>query len=126
MDLEIDRDDRQPTASLTRDLDRDRVQPIEQPALSREREIVRDRNRVWRVSPAERETLFAIGRFRTVAERDLLKHLYRGRMDHFRDDLASLAAQGLLQRRSAPLRKGHGALEVVVLTREGKRLLEAS
>src|SRR5262249_23736673 len=46
------------------------------------------------------------------------------RADQIRDDLKSLSAQGLLQQQRAARRRGQGPLEVVVLTKAGKRLLE--
>ena len=121
-DIEPDPRERSEPPKLERSLDRARE--LETPALSRERETVLDRNRVWQISQADVETLLEIGRFRTIAAQDLLKHQYQGHLDPMRDDLKSLSAQGLIQQRRAPLRQGRGHLDVVVLTKAGKRLLE--
>jgi len=92
--------------------------------LSRERHAVRDRTRAWQLSDAECALLYDVGRFRTVAVRDLLEHRYRGNLRAVRDDLRSLTAQGLILRRSARTRIGGEKLDVLVLTKPAKNLLE--
>ncbi len=124
MDRDLERDGRDQAAQRGRERQVDRQPEHERPDLSREREVVRDRNRVWRISPAERQTLFEIGRFRTLAGEDLLAHRYGGNARDMRDDLRSLSAQGLLQRRSARIQNGKKVLDVVVLTKAAKRLVE--
>ena len=89
---------------------------------SRYREPVHVRSRVYDLSPAERQTITEIGRFRTVAVEDLATFRYAGNHSHVRQDLANLQAQRLIQRRTVSLPKGQGTLAVVVLTREGKRV----
>jgi hypothetical protein len=124
MSREIDQDPR-PERERTGPLRaREGRRAPEPPEPSRDREIVRDRNRVWQLSAAERRTLFEIGRFRTVALEDLARHLYGGRAGRLRDDLRSLSAQGLVAQRRAPVRSRKGTLEVVVLTPAATRLLE--
>jgi hypothetical protein len=121
MERSIEREPAERDERMIKALVRDEARvPESEP--SRERQVVRDRNDVWRVSEADMVTLVEIGRFRTVALQDLLVHRYRGRICQLRDDVSSLAAQGLVQQRTAPVRRGR--LEVVVLTPAGKRLLE--
>lgn len=91
---------------------------------SRERLPVLSRGRSCRVSEAELETLYEIGRFRTLAVQDLVNHKYKGNSTELQQDLRALVAQGLVQRRTAWLHGGKGQLSVVVLTRAGKDLLE--
>jgi hypothetical protein len=80
----------------------------------------------YSISERERETLLDIGRFRTVAIEDLARHRYAGRNSELQDDLRSLSAQGLVQRRTAVVAHGRHKLTVVVLTKAGKRAAEAS
>lgn len=120
-DIEADREHIDPTP---RELVADR-RPDNLPVREAcERERVYLRGRVLEISDAERRTLFDVGRFRTVALEDLKQHLYRGQGHSFKQDLRSLVAQGLVQRRSAWLGKRHGALEILVLTKPAKELLE--
>ncbi|HEX2453129.1 MAG TPA: hypothetical protein VHI99_05480 [Vicinamibacterales bacterium] len=96
----------------------------ERPWAARERELVIGRGCLWRISPAERQTMFEVGRFRTVAVEDLLRHRYHGNGADLREDLRSLQAQGLVQRRTAWIGGRRGKLDVLVLTRRGKEFLE--
>src|ERR1051326_3709442 len=96
----------------------------EERELSRERELISDRTYAHRVSPAELETMDQIGRFRTVAVEDLGRFRYRGQQAEMREDLDSLAAQGLVQERTAWAGSKSGKLAVVVLTQRGKSILE--
>ena len=100
-----------------------RAGPEHLPA-DREREVVSLRGRVFELSEAERRTLFEVGRFRTVAREDVHTHLYPKQERWLEQDLRSLVAQGLIQRRSAWIGKRHGSLEVLVLTKAAKELLE--
>jgi hypothetical protein len=124
MDLERDHDGRDPHERLNVEQRRDRLWDPNTSTLSRERDLIRHRNQAFQISPREMDALRTIGRFRTVAVTDLVKHAYGGQSRQLRDDLKSLAAQGLLQQRSALTRRGKQTLEVVVLTKTGKSLLE--
>lgn len=83
----------------------------------------RDRE-VYRIADRERGTLMEIGRFRTIAVQDLANHRYGGSSAHLRDDLQSLLALGLVQRRTALIANGRQKLAVLVLTKAGKRAVE--
>ena len=87
----------------------------------------RDRARLERYSITDRqqETLFDIGRFRTVAAEDLIHHRYGGNRGALREDLRSLLAQGLVQRRTALVAQGRHKLVVLVLTKVGRKATEA-
>jgi hypothetical protein len=107
-----------PSLAATRGPDRELSTPA-----SREREAGPGRH-PYRLSAAEREALYDIGRFRTVAVSDLADHKYRGRAAEMRQDLRSLREQGLIQYRKVWTRGRGERLDVVVLTRSGKQLLE--
>jgi hypothetical protein len=80
-------------------------------------------DRPCRISPAERDTLAEIGRFRTVALDDLARYKYGGHRAEMMQDLRSLRAQGLLQRRTIWTGGCRSRLTVLVLTRRGKEIV---
>src|SRR5262249_46249709 len=94
------------------------------PAPSRERNGRIGRNYAYQVSQADLETMYDIGRFRTVATEDLAKERYAGRDREMGQDLRSLADQGLLEKRTIWTDRNKAKLAVVVLTKRGKELLE--
>ena len=91
---------------------------------SREGRSVPERDRAV-LSERQRETLYDIGRFRTVAVEDLVTHRYQKNAAPMREDLRALLAQGLVQRRTALVAQGRQKLAVLVLTKAGVRTLEA-
>ena len=124
MDRDVDRPERETASQVGRQWPTESPDARADAIAPRDRELVRDRGRIWRVSEAELKTMYEIGRFRTVAIEDLLRHQYNGQALPMQQDLRSLAAQGLIQRRGAWIRRKKATLEVVVLTRSGKGLLE--
>jgi hypothetical protein len=98
----------------------------EESRASREHDLVRMRGHMYRTSPAERETLHDIGRFRTVALTDLAHYRYQGSAAFMQQDLRALRAQGLLQTRTVWSGPKSEKLALVALTKQGKRLLEES
>lgn len=112
-------------------LDRPDVErPVEPPrdpapreAPSRERELLAGHHYAYQVSPAELETMYDIGCFRTVAIQDLAGQRYQGRVGEMREDLRLLADQGLLQTRTIWTDRNKSKLAVVVLTKRGTELL---
>ncbi len=96
--------------AVTRDLDLPR---------GRDREQVRERDRVYEIDGAESRTLATIGAFRVVAESDL--HDLREDAQRSRRSLTHLETEGLIRR--SPLSSDDRA---VVLTERGRDLLEAS
>jgi hypothetical protein len=93
---------------------------------SREHDLVRMRGHMYRTSPAERETLYDIGRFRTVTLADLAHYRYQGNAVLMRQDLRSLRAQGLIQTRTVWSGPKSEKLALVALTKLGKKLLGES
>src|SRR5262249_21081237 len=93
-------------------------------ALSRERIGLVGRHYAYQVSPAELETMYDIGRFRTVAIDDLARQRYPGRPGDLRQDLRALADQGLIQKHTICTDRNRARLAVVVLTKRGKELLD--
>jgi hypothetical protein len=74
------------------------------------------------MSEAEVHTLRDIGRFRTIAAIDLAASRYGGNLAQMKQDLRSLASQGLVQRRS--VYDGPQKLTIAVLTRAGRDWLK--
>lgn len=70
--------------------------------------------------------LWEAGRFRTVAVSDLARAHYGGNHAALDRDLRSLTKLGLVERHTISLDNRGGAISVVTLTREGKRLLKKS
>jgi hypothetical protein len=99
----------------------DREQPT---ALSRSRDLVFVRNRSYRISSAERELMTEVGKFRTIAVADLARHRYSNEPGKLRQDLLNLKAQKLVRQRRVMAGKGQEKLSVLVLTREGKHLVQ--
>ena len=95
---------------VTRDLDLPR---------GRDREQVRERDRVYEIDGAESRTLATVGAFRVVAESDL--HDLREDTQSSRRSLKHLESEGLIRR--TPLSSDD---RVVVLTERGRDFLEAN
>lgn len=110
---------------MGRDLDREpppnrlprihRPEPQEREASTRVRDLHLNETAV--------AALRDIGRFRTVAVQDLAR-FSPGRKGQSGEDLKTLAALGLVQKRTAWFNRNVGRLEVAVLTKAGKRYLE--
>ena len=83
---------------------------------------VRALGRRYELTARERDTLGEIGRFRTIATDDLLKHRYAGKAGALRKDLVHMQQQGLLHRRSISVGKNRDTLVIVALTREGAEI----
>jgi len=97
----------------------------EQPAaLSRSRDIVFVRNRRYRVSSAERELMTQVGKFGTIAVQDLARQYYPCAADKLRRDLLHLKSQKLVRQWRVMAGKGQEKLLVLVLTKEGKHLVQ--
>ena len=128
MGRDIDNTDRQ-TADARSDRTADRPvaqdrNPDKSHVLSREQISLIGRNYAYQVSPEELETMYDIGRFRTVAIEDLARQRYPGRADDLRQDLRELADQGLIQKHTIWTDRNRSKLAVVVITKRGKELLD--
>jgi hypothetical protein len=127
MDRDIDHSEREqaPTRGSHRPAERLRERQLpDARTLSRDRVGITGRDYAYRISPAELETMHDIGRFRTVAVPDLAAQRYQGDVNRMNENLRSLADQGLVQRRTLWTGAQRRKLAVVVLTKEGKRVLE--
>jgi hypothetical protein len=117
--------------SERRDAGGDRTPPADRPsgipmdrlALPQgpRRQPVQVRDAVYHVRASEARTLATIGAFRVVRADDV--QVVSSARDVWRGDLGSLAKQGLVQMRTVEVNRASTA--VVVLTREGKDVLEA-
>jgi hypothetical protein len=87
-----------------------------------DRQPVRVREHVYRLRESEARTLATVGAFRVVRADDLQPA--PSSRDVWKGDLRALAEQGLVQVRTVEVNREPTA--VVVLTRAGQRLLEAS
>lgn len=92
--------------------------------VSHERETILVRDRAFRISPQERELMMELGRFRTVAVADLAEFRYANRAGSFRQVLGNLKLQGLIRQPRVMVGKGREKFSVLVLTKDGKRVLE--
>ncbi|HYN09695.1 MAG TPA: hypothetical protein VES67_20100 [Vicinamibacterales bacterium] len=84
------------------------------------REAVECRERVYQLRGSESGLLTTVGAFRVVPAADLADG--RSTPEAFKEDLRSLSNQGLIERRTITINQQ--AMRVVVLTRDGKALLE--
>ena len=91
---------------------------------SRERRAIRGRGYAFQISDSELETLHDVGRFRTIAVEDLARERYHGNKNQFDEDLRSLQAQNLVQRRTLWTAGRAEQLTIVALSKSGKSLLE--
>ncbi len=89
-----------------------------------ERREIRTRDRTYNLSARDVDTMREIGKFRTVAAGDLEEFHFRGDAARTAHTLRHLAAQGLLRRQMVKAPDGR-SIDVLVLTRVGKRLLES-
>jgi hypothetical protein len=96
----------------------------EQHIPSREQALFRLRGSFYRLSESDLDTMADIGRFRTVALQDLVRYRYANRDKVFSDALRGLQSQGLVQARAAWAGPRVKPLEVAVLTKLGKELVE--
>ena len=84
------------------------------------RQEVRGRDRTYRIRASEWRTLKTVGTFRVVADVDLLRDARDETV--MRNDLRHLVEEGLLERKTGIVE--HHPTRLVVLTREGKALLD--
>ena len=103
--------DRDPRDVFTRDLNLPR---------GRERALVHDRDREYRLRGSESRTLAAVGAFRVVSSRDLHDHRDR-QLDPRSGDLRHLREQGLVEVARIPGSRDYA----VSLTRDGGSVLES-
>jgi len=96
------------------------IERLRLPATDR-RDAVEFRDRVYHLRGSETRILATVGAFRVVPSADLVDG--RSTPEAFKEDLRRLADQGLVERRTLPINRE--PTRVVVLTRDGKALLDA-
>jgi hypothetical protein len=79
----------------------------------------------FRLRGTESHTLVTVGTFRVVFERDLLEGPYHGDAARLAQDVKSLRAQGLIDRRTIASDESGHAMAILALTDHGADLLEA-
>jgi hypothetical protein len=129
MDRDLPNESREPAPETPEErvvLDRERLgEQRELPALERtesdNRAPVRyeSRGSSYRLSASDLATMQDIGRFRTVAVKDLEMHRYAGHAGHARQDLASLRDQGLVQIKTVRASAARPPITVAVLSKQG-------
>lgn len=127
MDRSIGGDAREPevTGQEVRERITSRQQePPERPNSERPKPLGERPFEEYRLSNKERRTMAEIGRFRTVSVEDLAREGYNGDTAKMRQDIRHLRSHKLLQTRSLWRAKERDRLEVVALTRRGKRVVE--
>lgn len=81
-----------------------------------------DRNRQYSLRDSEINTLGEVGKFRVVGMNDLGDFAYNGNRSRMESDVENLARQGLLQETTIADPE-HNPTQVVMLTKEGHKLL---
>jgi len=90
---------------------------------SRSRETVRQPDRAYHLSAAERSLMAEVGKFRIIAVADVAEFRYGNDRPKLRQDLANLKAQGLVQQRRVKPSDGRSKFSVLTLTEEGQRFV---
>ena len=93
-------------------------------APRRSRDLVFVRNRAYRISSAARQLITEVGKFRTIAVADLARYRYASEPGRLRRDLVTLKTQKLVRQCRVMAGTGWEKLSVLVLTREGKHLVQ--
>ncbi len=83
------------------------------------------RHEHFRLRDTESRSLVTVGSFRVVFERDLLERSYRGDDARLAQDVKSLRAQGLIDRRTIASDDNGHMMGILALTEHGAELLEA-
>jgi hypothetical protein len=111
--------DRNPTIAPSA---QSRTQPHRAPRPSKSREVYEIRGRTYRLRDSEVRAMTDVGKFRALAQEDLIEFFYAGAKDHFRADFENLVRQGLVELKSIP-HEDHGHRTLLTLTKQGHRFL---
>jgi|SRR5882757_1325704 len=98
------------------------VQPQRRPRSIEPREIYEIRGRSYRVRDSEVRAMVEVGKFRALAQEDLIEFFYSGAKDYFRADFENLVRQGLVELKSIP-HEAQGSRTLLTLTKQGHRFL---
>jgi hypothetical protein len=88
----------------------------------RVRTVFRNRDKTYELRDSEINLLSEVGKFRVVAQNDLAEFAYNGDRNRVERDIENLERQGLAEVKTI-LGTGQNPIEVVILTKEGNRLL---
>jgi len=80
------------------------------------------RSRTYRVRPSEVQGMVELGKFRAIAQEDLIEFFYDGDKNRFRLDLENLIRQGLVQAKAVP-HETTGSRTLLTLTMLGHRFV---
>jgi DNA-binding MarR family transcriptional regulator len=78
------------------------------------------------LNPNQRQTLWDVGRFRTIATVDLSAARYGGRNNLVERDVKHLVKEGLIEQRTVPTNSRGATLSVLTLTRKGRDIIRRS
>jgi hypothetical protein len=102
--------------------DADRTRPDRNPFPTEPRQIYEIRGRTVRARESEVGAMIELGKFRAIAQEDLVEFFYQGDKDRFRPDIENLLGQGLLQLKVIP-HEDQGSRTLLTLTKLGQRFL---
>lgn len=115
--------DRLPKEALVWRLDRDSISVERELPERNLRDSVDVRGSEYRLRQTEVDSLWDIGRFRVVGEKDLQRFGYAGDVVRMREDVRSLREQGLIERHRIEADDDRD-LAVFTLTRRGRQVAE--
>jgi len=87
------------------------------------REVHEIRGRTYRLRVSEIGAMVEIGKFRAVAQEDLIEFFYQGDKARFRPDLENAVRQGLVELKAIP-HEETGSRTLFTLTKQGRRFLK--
>jgi hypothetical protein len=86
------------------------------------RQVYEIRGQTYRLRTSEIATMVEVGKFRAIAQEDLMEFAYGSDKCRMRPDVKNLIRQGLLQRKSIP-HEEKGSRQLLALTQSGHRFL---
>jgi hypothetical protein len=118
-----DPESRSPEEKPARDSNSEtQIQPRHPSRSVRPREIQEIRGRTYRVRDSEVKAMVELGKFRTIAQEDLIEFFYAGDKGRFRADMENLVRQGLVELKSVP-HEEKGSRTLLTLAKQGHRFL---
>jgi hypothetical protein len=95
---------------------------VRDPLSSEPRQIQEIHGQTFRVRESEVEAMVELGKFRAIAQEDLVEFFYAGDKDRFRSDTQNLIRRGLIQAKAIP-HETTGSRTLLTLTELGHRFL---
>jgi len=93
-----------------------------EPSPAERREVHEIRGRTYRVRDSEVQAMVELGKFRAIAQEDLIDLFYRGDKARFRTDFENLSGQGLVESKTIPHEEA-GSRTLLTLAKHGHRFL---